>query len=352
MNRQFGVAPVGRVRRRHTPHETFHMAALDRLPLSSPRVRWPVGYYPPRCSVAGAGQFFLKGGSPLSRVAVFIDGGDVNKIVERELRGHRLDFLKFSTEAAGCDERLWTYYDHCPPFQSPAPTPDEPDRTARADAFYTQLTRLPRFEVRKGRLQKIGNTYHQKKVDFPLAIDLVHLASTNQIQRAVLVTGDSDLVPAVEVAKFEGVVVDLYHHPNSVHRELFEVVDDRHLIDDALISRVGRSNSATPMLPPPSLAPRPSRRPSPCNSCCGTCSRARLAKRPEVSLRRLEQHFVAATSTLAAPAARPPIHPLRSGRGGYSIPAVRVPLAPRPLSFLGAPGNGRIVKDREDYLRR
>jgi uncharacterized LabA/DUF88 family protein len=176
----------------------------------------------------------------MSRVAIFIDGGYVDKVVERELAGQRFDFLKFSAEAAGIDERLRTYYYHCPPFQSSPPTDDERGRTARADAFYLQLTRLPRFEVRKGRLQRIGTLFQQKRVDVLMAIDLVHLASTKQIQRAVLVTGDSDLVPAVDVAKFEGVIIDLYYHPNSVHRELFDAVDDRHAIDDALIRKVGR----------------------------------------------------------------------------------------------------------------
>ncbi len=177
----------------------------------------------------------------MGRVAIFIDGGYVDKVVERELSGRRFDFLRFSNEAAGPEERLRTYYYHCPPFQSSPPTEDERARTARADAFYHQLTLLPRFEVRKGRLQKVGATFQQKKVDVLMAIDVVHLASTKQVQRAVLVTGDSDLVPAVEVAKFEGVIVDLYYHPNSVHRELFEVVDDRHAIDEALMQKVGRA---------------------------------------------------------------------------------------------------------------
>lgn len=176
----------------------------------------------------------------MGRAAIFIDGGYLDKVVERELGGQRFDLFKFSTEAAGLDERLRTYYYHCPPYQSAPATDEERARTARADSFYHQLTRLPRFEVRKGRLQKTGSTFQQKKVDVLMAIDLVHLASTKQIQRAVLVSGDSDLVPAVEVAKFEGVVVDLYSHATSVHRELFEVVDDRHPIDEALIRRVGR----------------------------------------------------------------------------------------------------------------
>jgi len=176
----------------------------------------------------------------MSRVAIFIDGGYVDKVVEREFEGTRLDFLKLSSQAAGSDERLRTYYYHCPPFQSSPPTQEERDRVSRADAFFRQLTLLPRFEVRKGRLQKVGGVFQQKKVDVLMAIDLVHLAATKQIQRAVLVTGDSDLVPAIELAKFEGVITDLYYHPSAVHHELFEAVDDRHTIDEEFVKKIRR----------------------------------------------------------------------------------------------------------------
>lgn len=73
--------------------------------------------------------------------------------------------------------------------------------------FCDSLNRLPRFEVRLGRLARRGpdkhNQYHfeQKMVDVLLSIDLVALSTKGRITDVILVAGDSDFVPAIEVAK-------------------------------------------------------------------------------------------------------------------------------------------------------
>ena len=83
--------------------------------------------------------------------------------------------------------------------------------------FIHRLQCNPRFEVRLGRLAKTFDaqgrpTFVQKGVDVRLAVDLVRMSSTRQIEYAYLLTGDSDLVPAVQAAKDEGVVVALYYN--------------------------------------------------------------------------------------------------------------------------------------------
>lgn len=97
--------------------------------------------------------------------------------------------------------------------------------------FFSALKMSPRFEVRLGRLKKGTDdsgrpVYEQKGVDVLLSIDLVKLAATNQIDRAVLVSGDSDFVPAIKMAK-ESINVSLYYYPRTVHNELLQVCDDR-----------------------------------------------------------------------------------------------------------------------------
>ena len=66
----------------------------------------------------------------------------------------------------------------------------------------------------------------QKGIDTLLSIDLVELASTGQISKAVLLTGDSDFAPAARRARDKGVVVDLFYSPATyVHSEL-EIPDE------------------------------------------------------------------------------------------------------------------------------
>jgi len=60
------------------------------------------------------------------------------------------------------------------------------------------------------------------------------------IGKAVIVTGDSDFVPAIEAAKEAGVLVVLYYSPSSIHDELLSAVDESVVIDQSLISQVAR----------------------------------------------------------------------------------------------------------------
>jgi uncharacterized LabA/DUF88 family protein len=54
---------------------------------------------------------------------------------------------------------------------------------------------------------------------------MIKLALKNKIQHIVLVTGDSDFVPAVQYVKEEGVVVHLRHAESSYSKELSQICD-------------------------------------------------------------------------------------------------------------------------------
>ena len=171
----------------------------------------------------------------MARWAVLIDGGYLNKILESEHDKAHLHYGLLSDHVCSGADRLRTYYYHCMPYQSNPPTPEEQQRYRAMSQFKYNLEKLPRFLFRQGKLQKIGNTFRQKRVDILIAVDLVRLSSTHQIDTAVLFTGDSDMVPAIEVAKDEGVVVQLYYSPNAVHDELLKACDERFEITRAMI---------------------------------------------------------------------------------------------------------------------
>jgi uncharacterized LabA/DUF88 family protein len=128
---------------------------------------------------------------------------------------------------------LRTYYYHCPPYISHAPTEEEKRRQAISNGFFTSLERLPRFQVRLGKLEKRGidkdtgaPIFQQKRVDLMLGIDMVSLAATSKIEKAILLAGDSDFVPAVQMVKNFGVQVILWHGPSwSFHNVLWQQCD-------------------------------------------------------------------------------------------------------------------------------
>ena len=182
--------------------------------------------------------------------AVFIDGGYLDKVLEYDHPGKKIDFARFVIELTEPDEVLRTYYYHCLPYQSRIPTADERQRYAAMHRFTTALKHLPRFEVRLGRLVYRGNDtngrpiFMQKRVDTMIGVDMALLAGKGKITNAVVVSGDSDMVPAIEAVKREGVLVTLWHGDytgqSRPSRELVEICDERNRITTALIDKVAR----------------------------------------------------------------------------------------------------------------
>ena len=184
----------------------------------------------------------------MGRGAVFIDGGYFQKVLQYVFNSPRVDFEVFSDKICGDCERLRTYYYYCMPYQSDPPTEIERERYAKADKFIFSLGRLNRFEVRLGKLIYIPSSqeYTQKRVDVLLSVDLVRMSWDHQIEKAVLVTGDSDFVPAIQAAKDAGVLTVLYYsraHPQvSALDELLYACDERIEITQRLINSCIRTN--------------------------------------------------------------------------------------------------------------
>jgi uncharacterized LabA/DUF88 family protein len=179
----------------------------------------------------------------VDRVAIFIDAGYLEKVLQTQFGRIPIDFGKLATTLANGKDILRTYYYNCPPYQGNPPSPDEIKRQANADSFYAQLKKLPRFEVRLGRLTKRSCTkcgviqYQQKRADLMLGVDLVNVSARQMISTAVLVAGDSDFLPAVVVAKECAVLVHLYHG-GKPHKDLADLCDDRTQITKTLIDSI------------------------------------------------------------------------------------------------------------------
>lgn len=87
-------------------------------------------------------------------------------------------------------------------------------RYARMRSFVDRLNRIPRFAPRLGRLvlryrADGSEDFGQKQVDMLLGIDMVALALKRIVSHIVLVTGDADFLPAIRLARDEGVIVTL-----------------------------------------------------------------------------------------------------------------------------------------------
>jgi len=184
----------------------------------------------------------------MSRIAVYIDGGYLDYALRHEFNMARIDYNQLAGFMADGIEILRTYYYHCLPYQGDPPTTEESQRIASMQSFLASLERLPRFQVRLGKLAHRGvrddgsPILEQKRVDIQLGVDLVQLSAKQQITHAALLTGDSDFLPAVHVAKAEGVMVKLVHCKGSPpHRELWSECDERIVLGQEAIDGMLRS---------------------------------------------------------------------------------------------------------------
>ena len=172
----------------------------------------------------------------MKTAAVFIDGGYLNKVLKNYFSEADIDYEKFSQllcELVGA-ERLRTYFYHCMPLIRKN-CPEDEDRHAKMQKFIQKIKRLPRFEVKLGKLQLIGDKFKQKMIDVLMSLDIVDISFEKHVDYIILVAGDSDFVPAIKKAKDYGVVVHLFYHKNSIHNQILDEVDEGHEIIEGLI---------------------------------------------------------------------------------------------------------------------
>lgn len=174
------------------------------------------------------------------KIACFIDGGYLDKILKDEFSSTRIDYKKLPEWMANGIEIYRTYYYNCLPYQGNPPTPEESQRYAKALKFYDLLERLPRYEVRRGRLVKYAdNILRQKGVDVYLAIDLIKLSVKQIITHAAILAGDSDFLPAIKAAKEEGIIIYLFYSEKFYpHEELWKACDERFPITKEVIEGI------------------------------------------------------------------------------------------------------------------
>ena len=197
-------------------------------------------------------------GRPAHRWAVFVDAGYLyaaaGELVHatsrrRELRIDAPALVAALLERAAATvpgERLRLYW-----FDAAR------DRVPTVE--HRELARLSHVKVRLGNLTRAGV---QKGVDAQLRSDMVALATAGAITDAVLLSGDEDMVPAVEEAQAHGVLVHLWgieppYGSNQSERLVWEA-DTVHVLDRAALQRyVHLAPGAVPATAEPDPGPDP-----------------------------------------------------------------------------------------------
>jgi len=96
--------------------------------------------------------------------------------------------------------------------------------------------------VRKRRMSPDGTpVFQQKRVDLQIGLDIATVVTGSRADIVAILSGDSDLLPAVEMAKNSGVIVRLVHGPKvTYHNDLWDAADGRKQISSEVIARCRR----------------------------------------------------------------------------------------------------------------
>ena len=160
------------------------------------------------------------------RVIVYVDGFNFYYGLKKNPRWRRYYWLNvvkfFETFLRPSQELLCIKY-----FSA---RPHNPDKALRQNAFFQANKENPKFQLFLGKyLQKniqcyncgyVIQTYEEKESDVRIATQIVNDANNHFCDVAIVVSADSDMLPAVEMALASGTNVFVFfppfHHSNSL----------------------------------------------------------------------------------------------------------------------------------------
>ena len=170
-------------------------------------------------------------------VALLIDGGHLRILAKRAGYDYTTDYVERIAHACIVEgEHLLRvlYYD-CPPFvgRVKKPVSDNYHQFNRQDTWLQELAKRDYFAVRRGSLKFRGwklkelpgpaqptdahydPDFEQKGVDMRIGLDVATFAENNSVHRLLLITNDTDFVPAMKHARKAGLQIALITFPDN-----------------------------------------------------------------------------------------------------------------------------------------
>lgn len=163
-----------------------------------------------------------------NRVAIFIDGSNLYHALRSNFRRHDLNFTEFIKKLYGTRTLFRTYY-----YNVLQDSTQRPEGFREQQEFLDILRKTPYLEVRLGSTKISQGVPVEKGIDIMLATDLLYFAWNDFYDVAVLVSGDSDFAYALQAVKNMGKHVEVAYFESGLSKDLLNVADNRHLLDQA-----------------------------------------------------------------------------------------------------------------------
>ena len=164
------------------------------------------------------------------RVAIFIDGGNFyKKIRENDLvpKGVRFNYIKFAEFLVRERILVAKYY-----YIGVVRNHDQSGKSQKMVASQQKLLsglENDGYEIKRGKIV-YDNKIREKGVDVQIAIDLVIGAVENVYDVAVVVSSDTDLIPAIRYIRSKGKKVEYVGFSKAPSIGMIKESDDRILL--------------------------------------------------------------------------------------------------------------------------
>lgn len=177
-------------------------------------------------------------GGFIMKVSVLIDGGHLRVLTKKQKIDYTSDYIeKVAHACLQADETLLRvlYYD-CAPYNGKArlPVSGAEHIFAGNDGWLKQLAAKDYFAIRLGVLKFRGfkpirkpapggnltdadfkPDFEQKGVDMRIGLDIATYSNQSSVERIILISGDTDCIPAMKYARTKGLQIALVGFPNQ-----------------------------------------------------------------------------------------------------------------------------------------
>ncbi len=174
----------------------------------------------------------------VERVMIFIDGSNLYHVLAQNCGRYDLVFDKFAEKLGNGRQVIRTYYYNI--RQDPT---FNPAASIEQDKFLTALFETPYFEIRLGVHRRHGDQMVEKGVDVMMATDIVVGAFRDIYDTAIVVSGDGDFYPAMQVAKDLGKHIEVVAFDSNLSPEAKRVADSATLLKKSFFTGLWTTRS-------------------------------------------------------------------------------------------------------------
>ncbi|HCM36681.1 MAG: hypothetical protein A3J30_01130 [Candidatus Wildermuthbacteria bacterium RIFCSPLOWO2_02_FULL_47_9c] len=140
------------------------------------------------------------------RVAVYIDGSNFyGYLKDKEInfsRGTKFDFRTFVDFLAGDERDCISKRYYTGVFRNLDGSEKSKKLVMGQQKFFSNLEK-DGFAIKRGRIMPIDKVYKEKGTDVKIAVDLIVGAVDDLYDTAILVSSDTDLIPAIRYIKYK-----------------------------------------------------------------------------------------------------------------------------------------------------